>query len=217
MLFVSSPGVLGPVCGPPATELAAVAPSNPYERSKAAAEEVALRYAAAGLPLVIARPEFIYGPGDRHVLGLFQAVRDGRFFYIGGGMNTCHPTFIDDAVSGMLLCLQQGKAGEIYHVTGPEPVTFRELGTTIAEVLDVPPPRFNLPRLVAWLGAAGLEGVGRLLGWTPPLSRTGVAFFSEDRCFSWKKAREELGYNPEYDLRTGVRQTAAWYRAQGWL
>jgi nucleoside-diphosphate-sugar epimerase len=74
------------------------------------------------------------------VLGLFKAVRDGRFFTISGGQHTCHPTYIDDAVTGMLLALQRGRVGEIYHITGPEPVTFRELGTTIAAALGVPPP-----------------------------------------------------------------------------
>ena len=100
VLHVSSPGVLGPISGPPAAEGAPRAPSNAYERSKAAAEAVAEAYAARGLPLVIARPEFIYGPGDTHVLGLFRAVQRGRFFYIGGGGCRCHPTYIDDAVRG---------------------------------------------------------------------------------------------------------------------
>ncbi|MBK8899843.1 MAG: NAD-dependent epimerase/dehydratase family protein [Anaerolineaceae bacterium] len=215
ILYVSSPGVLGPISGPPADETAPLAPSNPYERSKAAAEQVAQVYASAGLPVMIARPEFIYGPTDLHVLGLFKAVRDGRFFTIDGGHNTCHPTYIDDAVAGMLLAMRNGRPGHIYHITGPQPVTFRELGQTIAAALDVPPPRLNLPRWLAWLGAAGLEiGMG-LINKPPPLSRTGVAFFSEDRCFSWQKAHADLGYTPQFDLERGVAETVAWYREKG--
>lgn len=215
ILYVSSPGVLGPIAGPPADETAPLAPSNPYERSKAAAEQVAQVYASAGLPVIIARPEFIYGPTDFHVLGLFKAVRDGRFFTINGGQYTCHPTYIDDAVAGMLLALRNGHSGQTYHITGPEPVTFRALGQTIAAALDVPPPRLNLPRWLAWLGAAGLELAGGLFKKPPPLSRTGVAFFSEDRRFSWQKAHEELGYTPQYDLQRGVAKTVAWYRENG--
>ena len=212
VLYVSSPGVLGPIIGPPADETAPLAPSNPYERSKAAAEMVAQVHAKAGLPVIIARPEFIYGPTDLHVLGLFKAVRYGRFFTIDGGQYTCHPTYIDDAVAGMLLALRNGRSGEIYHITGPKPVTFRELGQTIAAALDVPPPKLNLPRWFAWLGAATLEiGLG-LIKKQPPLSRTGVAFFSEDRCFSWQKAHDELGYTPQFDLERGVAETVAWYQ-----
>jgi nucleoside-diphosphate-sugar epimerase len=215
ILYVSSPGVLGPISGPPADETAPLAPSNPYERSKAAAEMVAQMHAKAGLPVLIARPEFIYGPTDLHVLGLFRAVRDGRFFTINGGDYTCHPTFIADAVAGMLLAFVNGRPGEVYHITGPEPVTFRELGQTIAAALDVPPPRFNFPRWLVWLGATGLELAGKLLNKPPPLSRTGVAFFSENRRFSWQKAHDELGYTPQYDLKQGVAETVAWYRENG--
>ncbi len=214
ILYVSSPGVLGPITGPPADESASLAPSNSYERSKAAAEQVALVYARGGLPVVVARPEFIYGPGDVHVLGLFKAVQNGRFFTISGGKHTCHPTYIDDAVTGMLLALQKGRPGEIYHITGPEPVTFHELGTTIAAALGAPPPKLNLPKPLALLGAAGLELLAKMTRRQPPLSRTGVAFFSEDRRFSWQKAAAELGYAPQFDLQTGVAATVAWYREQ---
>ena len=217
VLHVSSPGVLGPIAGEPATEDAQLAPSNPYERSKAAAEDVARDFAARGLEVVIARPEFIYGPGDRHVLGLFKAIRSGRFFYISGGQHTCHPTFIADAVDGMLLCLKRGRRGEAYHITGPRPITFRELGDTIAKALSVRAPSLSLPKWLASAGASGLEALGRLFAVTPPLSRSGVAFFSEDRRFSWHKAHQELGYSPQSDLATGVFETVRWYRERGWL
>ena len=127
VLHVSSAGVLGPVrqagmkdeggrmsSEPPLRdssfrlhpssfdESSPLAPSNAYERSKALGEAVAAGFARDGLPLVVARPEFIYGPGDVHVLGLFRAIQRGLFFYIGDGTNTCHPTYVDDMVDGLL-------------------------------------------------------------------------------------------------------------------
>lgn len=217
ILVISSPGVLGPITGAAADELAPRAPSNAYERSKAAAEGVALDCASRGAAVVIGRPEFVYGPGDHHVLGLFRAVQQGRFFYIAGGRHRCHPTFIDDAVDGLLRCLFDGELGEIYHIAGPRPVTFRELGETMADALGVGRPRLSVPRAAAWLGALALEGAGKVTGKTPPLSRSGVAFFSEDRQFSWAKAANSLGYRPQVDLWTGVGLTVSWYREQGLL
>jgi dihydroflavonol-4-reductase len=117
----------------------------------------------------------------------------------------------------MLLCLKRGRPGEAYHITGPRPVTFRELGDTIANALGVRAPSLSLPRWLASSGAAGLEALGRLFALTPVLTRSGVAFFSEDRRFSWRKANKELGYCPQADLATGVRQTVQWYRERGWL
>lgn len=217
VLYVSSPGVLGPINGKAADETAVLNPSNPYERSKAAAEMMVKIYADHGLPVVTVRPEFIYGPGDLHVLGLFQAVQNGRFFTINHGRNVCHPTYVDDAVAGMLKVLNHGRAGQIYHISGPEPVTFRQLSDTIADACGVPHPRRNLPHVLALAGATSLEIVGGLINQKPPLSRAGVAFFSEDRRFSWQKAHDELGYTPIVDLKTGVEKTVAWYKEKGLL
>jgi nucleoside-diphosphate-sugar epimerase len=167
--------------------------------------------------VVIARPGFIYGPGDRHVLGLFKAIHSGRFFYIDGGRHWCHPTFIADAVAGMLVCLSRGRPGEVYHIVGPAPVTFRELGKTIATKLGVRAPWLSLPRRAAAAFARGSEIVGPAIGRTPPLTRTGVAFFGEDRIFSRKKICDELGFTPQNDLAVGIAQTVGWYREHGWL
>ena len=221
LLHVGSAGVLGPIRGRPGgflfDETMRLAPSNAYERSKALAESYVREFALAGLPVVIARPEFVYGPGDLHVLGLFRAVQRGVFFYIGNGQNHCHPTYIDDAVDGMLACLERGRVGQVYQIAGPRSVSFRELAETIAAKLGVPQPRLRLPKVLASLGAAGLEVVGDVTGRAIPLSRTGVAFFSEDRRFTTAKAEQELVYRPRVDLREGIARTVAWYRAEGLL
>ena len=222
VLHISSAGVLGPIRVTQADSLhydesSPLAPSNAYERSKALAETYAAEFAAGGLPLVIARPEFIYGPGDVHVLGLFRAIRRGVFFYIGDGENTCHPTYVDDMVDGLLACLRRGALGGVYHIAGPRPLPFRELAETIAAALGVPPPRWRVPVPLAWLGAAGLEAAGKLAGRDVPLSRTGVAFFSENRRSTYAKAERELGFTPRVELQEGVARTVGWYREEGLL
>ena len=221
ILHVSSFGVLGPFMGQPSAsapdESAPLAPSNAYERSKAAAELVVKSYIKSGMPVIIARPEFVYGPGDLHVLGLFQAVQRRRFFYVGDGRNTCHPTYIDDCIDGLLRCLELGRPGEIYHIAGPRPITFRELAETIAAEMDVPPPRLALPKSLIWAGAAGMESIATRFGRSVPLSRSGVAFFSESRRADITKAKEELGYIPRVDIQEGASRTIAWYRDHGFL
>ena len=215
VLYLSTTGVLGPT--PPGRLLAEdspYAPSNAYERSKADAEKLALGFAGRGFAVIIARPGFVYGPGDRHVLRLFDAIRRRRFFYIDGGRSLCHPTFVADAVAGMLLCLKRGRPAEIYHIAGADPVTLRQFAETIAAELRMAPPRLSLPRRLVWAAAACLEAKSRIAGGTPPLSRTGVAFFSEDRAYSWGKAHQELGYSPQCDLRKGVHLTVAWIRQE---
>jgi hypothetical protein len=90
-------------------------------------------------------------------------------------------------VAGMLLCLRCGRSGAIYHITGPRPVTFRELGETIATALGVRPPWISLPRWSAVLGAIGFEVPRRVSGRKPPLSRTAVAFLARIVCIPGKE------------------------------
>lgn len=221
VLYIGSLGVVGPVADPARAdwpdESAPLAPTNPYERSKAAAEEVALTFSRQGLDIVLARPEFVYGPGDTHVLGLFRAIQRRQFFYVGDGLNWCHPTYVDDCVAGLLACLRRARSGALYHLAGPQPVTWRAFAATAANCLGVPAPRLRLPYALLWPAVWLAEAVGGRVGWRPPLSRSGLAFFSQNRGGSWAAAQADLGYGPRTDLTDGFSQTIAWYRQRGWL
>jgi nucleoside-diphosphate-sugar epimerase len=70
---------------------------------------------------------------------------------------------------------------------------------------------------LALAGAAIFEVLSKVTRKAAPLSRTGVAFFSEDRRFSWAKAEYELHYTPHFDLREGIEATIAWYQQHGYL
>lgn len=220
VLHIGTPGVIGPLPKGTTTfpdETAAAAPSNMYERTKWSGEQMALSFAARGLDVRIVRPEFVYGPTDVHVAGLFRAIQRGIFFFIGDGENTCHPSYIDDVVDGMLLALEKGVSAETYHITGPHPVTWRHFTGLIAAELGVKPPRIRVPRALAMAGAFVGEKVLPLIGKKPPLSRTGVAFFSENRGTNWVKAGRDLGYEPRYNLKDGIARTVAWYKTHGLL
>lgn len=221
IVYGSSPGMLGALApgDPPHDEDAPHRPTGAYESSKSAAERAALPLAAElGLPLVIARPEFVYGPGDTHVLGLFRAVQKGAFFYIGSGDALCHPTYIDDVTAGLLVCASpRARPLEAYHLAGPQPVTIRAWVTAIADALAVRPPWLHLPTPLARAGAWGAEQAGRLLGFSPPLTVEGVRFFTESRAFSIAKAARELGWRPHVGIEEGTRRAAAWYGEQGLL
>ena len=220
-VYCSSPGMLGAVApgDPPRDETSAHHPTGFYERSKSAAEKAALPLATElALPLVIVRPEFVYGRGDRHVVGLFRTIQQGRFFYIGSGETVCHPSYIDDVVAGLLACAtENARPGEAYHICGPRPVSFCELAGAIAAALGVRAPRLRLPTWPVRAGAWGAELAGRTLGIAPPMTLETVRFFTESRAFSIDKARRELGWSPEIEIAEGARRSVAWYREQGML
>ncbi len=219
-IHISSAGVLGPLGdGVVADESFQHNPSNIYERTKCEAEKEIMGFAGKhSIPYTIVRPEFVYGPGDTHVLGLFRAVKAGKFVLPGSGKTLLHPTYIDDLVQGVSLCINNDNAfGKIYLITGERPVSVRELAETIAEEFGVKLSKIGIPLFIANTAANMMELGGRILKFEPLLSKSRVKFFTENRAFTYRKAEAELGYAPGVDFREGVRRTIQWYRENHYL
>jgi nucleoside-diphosphate-sugar epimerase len=219
-VYLSSAGVLGPLPGGVlANESFPYNPSNIYEQTKCQAEESVINFCTReNIPYTIIRPEFVYGPEDTHVLGLFKAVQQRKFVFIGKGETLLHPTYIDDLIHGIHLCTRSEKAvGKIYFITGEKPITVKELVGIMAEELKVAPPNTKLPLSIAYLGARIMEWAGKLMKFNPPLTKSRVRFFTENRAFSNEKAAAELGYTPQIDFRDGVKRTVRWYKDRHYL
>jgi nucleoside-diphosphate-sugar epimerase len=219
VVHCSTGGVHGHIEHPPANENAPFAPGDVYQRTKLEAEQLASAFGAShALEVVIARPIGIYGPGDLRFLKMFRGIARGRFPLLGSGEVFYHLTYIDDLIRGFALCGRvPAAAGRTYILAGPEYTTLNELVARIAAELGVQPPRLHLPVWPVWVAGALCEMVCVPFGIEPPLFRRRVDFYRKSRAFDTTRAREELGYNPTVDLRTGIHQTAAWYRAQGLL
>lgn len=219
-IHISSAGVLGPLPqGVVADESFPYNPSNIYEETKCEAEKEIISFAKReGLPFTVIRPEFVYGPGDIHVLGLFKAVKVGKFFILGNGRSLLHPTYIDDLVQGISLCIDNKAAiGKIFLITGEHPISVEDLAKTIADELGVSLPKIKIPLFVANIAAVLFEWGTKVAGYEPLLTISRVKFFTENRSFSCRKAADELGYVPRVNFREGVRRTVRWYRDNGYL
>jgi dihydroflavonol-4-reductase len=219
LVHCSTVGVHGDIERPPATEDAPLRPGDIYQRTKVEGERVAHDAAArTGLPVTIARPTGIYGPGDRRLLKLFRGVARGRFVVLGSGDIFYHLTYIDDLVEGFRLCGEvPAAANRTYILAGGEVTTLNELIAIIAGQAGVRPPTLKLPVWPVWMAGAVCEAVCVPLGLQPPLYRRRVDFFTKSRAFDISRARTELGYAPATGLRDGIRRTLDWYRTQGWL
>lgn len=89
-----------------------------YDLTKAAAHDIAKEFIAQGLPLVIAMPGVIYGPGDTSSMG--NAVRDflqGRLPMLPSQWGVCYD-HVEDTARGHLLMMEKGKIGEEYILAG---------------------------------------------------------------------------------------------------
>lgn len=213
-------GVHGDVARPPAGEDAPIAPADYYQRLKYQAE-VLVREASEqhGLSALTLRPAGIYGPGDPgRLLIIFKAVAKGVFPMFGSGDALYHTTYIDNLVDAFLLAQDsQMSGGRPYLVGDDRYLTIEQLVRRVADAMgaEVRIPHFPIgPLLVA---GQMVEAACRPFGITPPIFPRRVDWFRQNRAFDISRAREELAYEPRVGLDEGLRRTAEWYRAHGFL
>jgi len=217
-VLCSTTGVHGATGAAPAREEDPGNPQNAYELTKAEGEHAATEIAKrAGLPLVIARPGLVYGPGDRHLLGWFRAIHGGYYRVIGPGANRFHPIYVSDLVRALLLCESAASvACRAYHLVGSHAVTVRELSDAIGFAVKRRVPRMHIPAPAAFVIGAAFEALP-IARRALPLTRSRVRFLLQNRAYDGTRARQELGFVPGIDLAEGLSRTVAWYRENGLL
>jgi nucleoside-diphosphate-sugar epimerase len=175
-----------------------------YSRTKALAEQEARE--AGG---IVVRPRLVWGPGDTTILPtLVDAVRRGRFGWIGGGRHRTSTTHVDNVVEGLLLGAQKGEPGEAYFVTDGEPQVFREFVTRLLATQGVEPPDRTIPRGVARAVAEAGEAAWRILPLPgrPPITRLAFWLASQECTINISRARRELGYSPVISVDQGLEE-----------
>ncbi|HYW02566.1 MAG TPA: NAD-dependent epimerase/dehydratase family protein [Gammaproteobacteria bacterium] len=179
-----------------------------YPRTKALAEARVRERSGGRLETVIVRPRLVWGRDDTSLLPqLVEAVRSGRFMWIGDGRHRTSTTHVDNVCEGLLAAASRGRPGETYFVTDGEPVEFRSFLTRLLQSQGVDPGDRTVPH---WLALA-VADAGELL-WTalplpgtPPLTRLVVRLFGEEVTINDSRARRELGYSGHCTLEEGFR------------
>lgn len=191
-----------------------------YTQTKVESERLVLDYyRTAGLPVVVLRPGFIYGPLDRTVLPkLVDNLRRGKVKYLGSSQSVMNTIFVGNLVEAVLLALEKPEAiGQTYNLTDGEAVTKRRFMETICAALNIPPPpRVPVPLWLAKAVAATMEWWARRTGAreAPMLTQARIKFLGLNLDYSIAKAKRELGYQPRVGFDEGMRQAMAWYREQ---
>ena len=178
---------------------------GPYPLTKGLAEQAVIAANGAGFETVVVRPRFVWGKGDTNLLvELADAVKAGKFMWIGGGRyptSTCH---VDNVVEGLVLAAEKGRPGEIYFVTDGEPVEFREFITQMLATQGIDAGGKAMPR---WL----VRTTVALTGWMkhPPITRTAFALIAHEVTVDDGKARRELGYVGKKTRADGLAEMRA--------
>jgi dihydroflavonol-4-reductase len=218
VVHFSSAGVFGSVKdGDVADEGYPARPILTYDHAKLAGEQAALRAAGEGMDIIILRPGWAYGPGDRRTFKLIRMVVSGPRVMATKAAARQTPVYIGDLVKGAALAAARGRKGEVYHLAGAEILTAGGIVRAIASAAGRRPPRVRIPGWLAQTAAYVLENACRPLHKEPPLSRSKLSFFLHSKPLSIAKARRELGYSPEVAFADGIHRTLDWYRRNGWL
>jgi nucleoside-diphosphate-sugar epimerase len=196
--------------------------NDTYIDSKIDAERMVRVLVDRGGPeVVILRPGFVYGPGDRLFLPkLLDALARRQFVYVGDGSKLLNLSYVDDVAAAMLLAASvPAAAGQAYNLTDGTETSLRAFVELLCFELGIPAPAKRIPPAVAWAACYGAETLARARRATeaPRLSRGRMRFLYYNQHYSGEKARGELGYRPQFTCREGVPPTLAWYREHGLL
>lgn len=166
-------------------------PRFTYAITKMLGESGFINYANQGFfDAVVVRYHNVYGPmmGFRHVIPhLAERFLKGESpFLIYGHDQTRSFNYIDDAVAATILAVEKGVSGEIYHIGDDDEITIETLTKFVGEIFNFKGTYETAPTF------------------SGSVSR---------RCPNITKAREELGYIPKTDWKTGVSLTVAWYKS----
>ncbi|MFL6762956.1 MAG: NAD-dependent epimerase/dehydratase family protein [Sphingomicrobium sp.] len=184
-----------------------------YGASKARAEDLV---ESSGLEWVIVRPPAVYGPGDKETLELFRMAKlglmlvppRGRVSVIHAGdlarllLALAHP----GAPSKCMVEPDDGKRGGWTH---------REFARALAAAVGTKAAVISSPGVVLRLAARADQF---LRGEKAKLTVDRAAYFSHhDWVAEPKRACPREVWIPQTDTAQGLKETADWYRLQGWL
>ncbi len=186
-----------------------------YGGSKAKAEKLVK---ASGLDWTIVRPPWIYGPRDRDTLDLFKAARWG-ILPVPPKQGRASLLHVDD-LARLLVALVPQARNTVHKAFEPDDGkpggwSHYELARAIGWAMGKRPFVLHLSeamlRRAAWLDA-------RLRAEKAKLTPDRVGYMCHPDWVVRERARVPLRvWQAVIETRTGLKATADWYSAQGWL
>jgi len=195
---ISTDEVYGQLLRGRSKESDSLKPNNPYSASKASADLICRSYHKTfGVPIVIVRISNNYGPFQFPekliALMIINAVNGETIPVYGVGDNIRDWIYVDDSCDAIIRIIKKGKAGEIYNVSGNNPVKNINIISKICNLLS--------------------NKLGISLKELLSLIR-----FVEDRpahdnrySINCDKIKNEMGWHPKINIDKGLEKTVDWY------
>lgn len=192
-------------------------PNTAYGKSKLEAEH--FLDTLHDFPYVVLRPTGVYGPRERDYFMMAKSIRQHIDFAVGFQQQDLTFVYVLDVVQAIFLALERGKTGRKYFLSDGQVYSSRAFSDLIREELGNPwLLRIKAPiwllRIITFCG----EYIGRMTGQITALNNDKYHIMRQRnwRC-DIQPAKDELGYQPRYDLKKGVALAVKWYKENGWL
>jgi dihydroflavonol-4-reductase len=203
VVYTSTVGCIGMPADRPGNEASEVhleEMAGAYKRSKFQAEQVAMEFARAGLPVVIVNPTAPVGDHD------FKPTPTGKIVvdYLKGDL----PAFVD---TGLNLV----DVGERY-ILGCENLTLQQILARLAAISGGKAPRWRIPYAVAYAAGLASTGWANLTGHEPRAPIDAVKMARKKMFVSLDKAKRDLGFNPR-PVDGALKRAVDWFRANGYV
>ncbi len=193
-IFASSAAPLGDV-PQPVHEERVPRPTSPYGASKLAGEGYcSAYYRTFGVLTVVLRFGNVYGPRSKHkssIVAKFikQSLNGEPLEIYGDGTQTRDFIYIDDLVQAVMLSAQSEVGGEIFQIATHKETTVNEIAAQIKEIVE----RETKRKVEIIHGGARLGDIKKNYS-------------------DISKARKMLGFEPKYELRSGLMKTWEYFR-----
>jgi UDP-glucose 4-epimerase len=218
VVLFSTIDVYGPSNGCVFNEKSKTHPVTFYAQTKLAAEQIVLNAIGAGGQSLgtVLRLGTVYGPRIKgNYERLINALTHNHFIPIGNGLN--RRTLIYDKDVGRAAAQAFSNpiaAGRLFNVTDGGFHTMNEIIESICAVLDRKPPRISLPLSVSYQIADLIGKTARVTGLRLPAIRSMIGKYTEDIAVDGSLFQTEIGFVPQYDLKSGwaetIREMRAW-------
>lgn len=191
-------------------------PNTRYGQSKLKAEE-ALKLLP--LPLVILRPTGVYGPRERDYFLMAKSIKGHIDVAAGYKPQVITFVYVRDVVQAVFLSLEKDVVGQAFFLSDGHDYTSAAFSDLIIKELGNPwCLRVKVPLWVLRAATILGEHISRLTGKTTALNNDKYNILSQR---NWKcdiqPAIERLGYQPQWPLDKGTKETIQWYKDNKWL
>ena len=192
-------------------------PNTAYGISKLKAEQYL--ESKVDFPYIILRPTGIYGPRDKDYYLMLKTVKSG--LDIGAGFKPQHLTFIyvKDLVDAAFLSLESSLKQKAYFVADGDVYTDKQYTALVKKVLNKKHVlSFKVPLFILKAISTVAEEVSKITKKPSTLNKDKYKIMKQR---NWEcdiePLKNELNFQPKYNLEGGLEESVEWYKENGWL